>query len=219
MRRSASLPTLYRRLRSRFARLEFLAGLLPGLGDSERNRLTTYLCLEGLGGWETFCREYFFSCVLLDARDAAGAKVTHARTGRKLDEKRVLLLAIWASGNPSFRPKAGRSIQPRDEPDWKSPGIMKRLAGKLAFSNQTKIDNAFGVQTTAFSHFFMVRNFYAHKDEVTASKIRRLAKTEYLVPRLVHPTNLVSTILPRESDTLMAQWLADIRSVAKLMCI
>jgi hypothetical protein len=218
MRRSDHLPTLYGRVRARLVRLELLAARLPYLDEFERSRLTTYLSIEGLSAWETFCREYFLSCVLLNARDGAGATITHARTGRHLSERRVLLLAIWASGNASFRPKGGRPIQPRDEPDWKSPGIMKRLAGKLAFSNRAKIDNAFGVRTTAFSHFFMVRNFYAHKDEVTANKIKRLAKTEYLIPRLGHPTSLVSTILPSQTDTLMAQWLADIREVAKLMC-
>lgn len=218
MRRSSDLLRLYEQLRGRIGRLQAIERALPALPAAERHRQTGYVTIEAVSVWSSFCREFVLSCLLTRAKSMSGRSVTHRLSSTPLTERDALVESIRAAKNPAFAPSPTAKISPADEPDWKAPHALSRIAVSLSLSNIAEIQKAFSRASAAFTDLPTLRNFYAHKDKGTYVKIARLATTKYKTASLDSPTTLLTNVLPSRSDTLLAEWLADIRAVSADMC-
>lgn len=211
MRRSQRLELLVRQLDRRLGRLLALAREEENRTSPKSRRLVSYVAIEAVSAWNTFCREYYLACVLLEPFTRSHTKVVHNASGTILNERTALIEAIRRNHKPRFNPDVNAAISSRDEPDWKSKGVLLKLSGSLQFSNHGQIVNAFSYRTTALSDLPSVRNFFAHRDRNAAERIRELARYRYNTPYLSHPAELINSILTARTDTLLAQWISDFR--------
>lgn len=217
MRRSRRLKTLEKQLDRRLVRLLSLARSQENSDSPQARHLVSYVTIEMLSAWGTFCREYYLACTLLSPVTRSRSRVSHGAIGTIVDERTALIEAIRRTHKPRFNPSTGSTISARDEPDWKSKGVLLRLSASLQFSNQSAITNAFSYRTSALSDLPTVRNFFAHKDAASAGRVGRLARFRYNATNLAHPAELVNSILAPRTDTLLAQWIYDFRYLARAL--
>jgi hypothetical protein len=217
MRRARRLKTLGKALGERLDHLQLLLTPYAGRLDAEASRMASFVLVNCVAGWGLFAREYFFSCALLSPELKNGDRVRYS-SPLIADEREALIEAIRAAKNPQFSPAAGVNLKPRDEPDWLAKDTLSKISTRLGFSHDIRLANALAYQTSFFPEAVTVRNFYAHRGKESADKIRNLARRTYYKPRLGHPTEFVNTILPRRTDTLINEWIADLRIISGSLC-
>ena len=214
MRRHRLLQVLVNRQIQRLGRLEALARAIPVMlvdRPDEAYRQVSYIAVDATGSWSTFIREYFLACLIYTARRTNGAVVTHRLSGAISSEDVALLAAIRAGRNPRFNLAPGRRITPFDEPNWKKARVILTIAQDLLFSNYNEIFKAMSYHTSSLTDFITVRNFFAHKSAESARDVSVLARTVYLQPNISHPAEFVGSILPTRTDSLLSDWLAELR--------
>jgi hypothetical protein len=217
MRRTKRLKALSDAFGDRLDRLASLVQPLAGLDGPRVNRLVSYVVIDSVGSWALFAREYYLSCALLGPRLRSKARVTYG-LAPIAGERDAIIQAIRATKNPSFAPAASVKIKPRDEPDWLAKNTLSKISTVLSFSHDARITAALSQPTTFFSQAITVRNFFAHRSKESADKIRTLSLHQYLYPHLRHPTEFVNGILPSRTDTILNEWLADLKDISRALC-
>jgi hypothetical protein len=84
-------------------------------------------------------------------------------------------------------------------------------------SNLVSIQNAFAYQTTAFDDLRTVRNFFAHRNEETASKVVAVARKNGISPWF-RPADAICSRAFSRPQSLVADWLDDIRVAIEALC-
>lgn len=193
----------------------------------ERDRLCAHAVIETANLWDQFCRSYYLSAVY-GAIDTTGQPLC---TGH--DRHRSYSSAIDNAVkvvNPSFharRTSAGRpQWTQRDEPDWKSRSVFRRIMQSVNPSNMPAITLAMGVTTRAFDVLPPMRNYFAHRGEDTGIKSRALSRTLIRTLSLTDtsghtPAERASEVLlayrPSHSSTLLEELIADVRTVVSFL--
>lgn len=93
--------------------------------------------------------------------------------------------------------------------DWKDPDTFKRKIAALGASNLPHVDVAISHAPKTLDHLAQTRNFFAHKSEKSAKNAKRLAR-KYGVARDQHPMTTLWSVMPRGTEPLLLQWLADL---------
>lgn len=217
MRRTKRLRALSSTLEARLNRVSSV--LAPHIGnlDVVAARAVGFATVECVGAWGLFAREYFLSCALLSPALRSGQTVAYAGPFLS-DERAALIAAIRAAKDPRFSPNPSVQLKPRDEPDWLSKTTLVRISTHLQFSHDTKLNNALSRQSTFFPEAITVRNFFAHRSKESADKIKNLARRSYRYQNLNHPVEFVNTILPGRTDTLLNEWLSDVKAIGHALC-
>lgn len=218
MRAVHSLPRLAEQCEGRLAQLHGLVDVLPTVPAGDDDRVVAYATIEALNLWASFSRAMYLSCVF-SARRANGKRVLLGKHKHITSAPQAIDFAIktlkhrlWKSRRPPWRWS--------DEPKWYDPSALTRLSPALALSNVSQIQAAFGVSTTVFRHLPTLRNFYAHRGEDTATKVRALIADDF--PSLgftsrTTPTEFLCTRLPGRPQNLLADWIDDLRQVVSLL--
>lgn len=216
MRRSRKLEKLADQISRRTGRLSALAGESLARTDAAAYRTVSYITVEAMTAWDTFCREYFLSCAYLTPQSASGSVVSHTQTG-VVDEATAVIRALLVL-NPQFKVPPSGKIDPRREPDWRRKDVILALVGGFGFSNATTITSALSYPTTFFDELPTVRNFFAHRDAVTANQVGTIAYKKYGITKIQHPVEFVNDVLPSKSDSLIREWLSDMSSIGVDLC-
>jgi hypothetical protein len=213
MRRQTCLYRLNRSLQKRINRLEAIAGPVVGKDGSDIDRAVSFTLVELMTSWSNFVREFYLSCATLAPKTISGSRVTHSKTGLN-NERDALIFAIAVlKAKTITKPR----IAPLDEPTWREKRALATLSQNLGLSNNTAIVNALSYSTTFFDHAHTVRNFYAHRSEGTVVRVLDLALRDYGL-RISHPHALMNKIHPGRTDTILQEWLSDVRVIANTMC-
>jgi hypothetical protein len=208
---------LHERVDGRLSRLSSLTLPVSGQLEPSARRVIAYSVMECASTWSGFAREYYLSCALLSPWISGGHRVTYP--GRPITSERdALIEAIRAAKRPGFNPGPSVKIKPRDEPDWLSKATLSKISGHLGFSHDTKISNALSYQSTFFSHAVPTRNFFAHRGKDSSEKVLNIAKQTYLSP-VTCAEEFVNTILVGRTDTLISEWIADVRNITQALCV
>jgi hypothetical protein len=212
MRRTRRLKKLSRCVEERVDQLSAL--LQPHVGSTTpaAARIVAHASIECVSAWGLFAREYYLSCALLDPELKSGQTVTYPGLQFK-DERTAMIAAIRATKNPAFAPGPAVKLKPRDEPDWLSKVTLSKISTKIGFSHDVKVTNALSVQATFFSQGITTRNFFAHRAKESADKVRNAAAQSYNGTVVKHPVEFVNVILPGKTDTLLNEWLAEIKII------
>ena len=218
MRKLTCLARLNRMFDARIRRLEFIAASAARRSDSSVDRLIAFVTIEALTTWSNFSREFYLSCALLSPKTISGRRVSHTTSGIS-NERQALLRSIQVL-KPNRYNEAARSVQiaRRDEPTWHEKLSLPRMAQDLNLSNQAFIVAGLSYPTTFFNDLPVVRNFYAHRSYGSAQRVQELARRNYGIRNLLHPTTLLNHTLIGSTQTLILEWLGDMRAITDTLC-
>jgi hypothetical protein len=132
-------------------------------------------------------------------------------------EREALIAAIRAAKNPTFAPGPSVKIKPRDEPDWLSKSTLIKISTNLQFSHETTLIGALSIQTSFFPQAITARNFFAHRARESEDKVRRLGVSSYS-HSIHHTVELINVVLPGRTDTLLNEWIAEVKLIGGAMC-
>lgn len=206
------LPRLTRLAHKRLIYLSGLVQTIPILDWQEADRILSFAAIETLNLWSEFIRSYYLSCIF-GAEKGDGTKVkTAVRVGR------TVATAIDFSVRklrPSLRHRP--PWRRRDEPTWYEPETLIVLSRELGCSNFKEITAAFSYPTRAFADLPKFRNFFAHRNEETARKAVERAIFYGLSPKL-RPGEILASIAPGRPQSVLDDWIDDLREIAALLC-
>lgn len=212
MRKSRSLQRLQSAFNYRVVRLERVAR------EVSDDKASAYVAIEALNAWASFARQFYLSCTWLQAITIKGLRATPGG-GAFADERQALLFAIQRlKPNVSARAAAGAKIDARYEPNWHSKDTIIQLSSTLALSNDSSVVAAFSYPTRFFDDAPVVRNFFAHRNMGTADKVRRLARQPPYLLTAETAHDFVRSLLPGRPQTVVAEWLEDLRLVSDEIC-
>jgi hypothetical protein len=118
---------------------------------------------------------------------------------------------------PKAQPNTAGVWHRRDEPTWHDPNILMTLCGNVGCSIQPQISAAFSLNQNVFKDLPVFRNFFAHRNGQTSEAARNIAPN-YTLPSNLSPTELLLSVGPGASSSVMIEWLAEIKITAEFLC-
>ena len=204
MTQSGELATLRRCGTKRALRLRSLVDTCrPPIHDAD-DRTIAFVAIEALNLWAAFVRSFYLSCVH-NARRESGGRVSVSVAGLQNNVAAIAFSKTIA--------KATR----RGEPIWHEPGTLSKLLGAAGASNISQVHAAISYQPYVFKALPTIRNFFAHRNVVTAQKVTGVARDIGLNIRL-RPSDLVCSILPGRPQNVLADWIDDLRNTIEIAC-
>lgn len=205
------LKTLYERGAARAAKLRALS--LKGVAQSfvERDRMFCYVVIESHNLWTEFCRAFILSCVDRPY-SIQGNMVTLSNTRIRSQSD-----ALHAATKCAFGKKARAPKTRRDEPSWHESRLFLQVCREMGCSNLPTIQGALSTGTSVFGDLPKVRHFFAHRNDETKSRARDVS-LRYALPRLPHPTLILSLAAPQRPQPLIVDWLDDLTTTMELLC-
>lgn len=199
-----SLPALDVAFSRRLLRLQALANDAQTLADEHKRRHGSYIAIELYNAWAGFARCAYLS-IMCGARTASGVLARPA-SGTLATHDAALEAAIrFVQTNPNNH----------KEPHWFDPATFTRLAQHFSVTNLASVTSAFGYPTAFFKLAPTFRNFHAHKNEGTATKVERIRLA--LFPGGPHcPSRLMIDVIRPTSPSLAIEWIHDVRSISTL---
>jgi hypothetical protein len=222
MRPASDLRRLQASALKHLARLRNLVDLsvlqLSTKGISARERMvarqTLAVCtIELLNLWSNFARSYFLSCVLRPKRVKRG-RITHGN--RAVVTFQDAVRTATRLHKPSKVPSVG-PVSRRDEPTWHDPHVFLTSCSALSCSHGTDIAAAFSAGTRVLIDLPIVRNFFAHRNETSASAALAVAAS-YAIPGRPHPIDILTLAPAGRPFPLLIEWIDDVRVLVELLC-
>lgn len=211
MRPCHKLPHLALMYEERINRLVAVLAASAATPSNRRLEAASFVTLEAVNAWEMFVRSYCLS-IIMGARSASGALAVATRQ-RGADPEASLRI-VFSVANPG---KAiPTNVTHRDEPDWYDRQVLIMLSSHLAFSNASSVGAALRLPEADFRDMRTMRNFFAHKSESTADKVRRLSRRRGLL-NLRSPHFAVLQPLAPARRSLAEQFLKASVQAAKIL--
>jgi len=203
------LSRLEHRTRKRLASFRAAAAGLVSLDQPVADQLASFLSIEATNLWAEFTRSYFVLALA----------VTMTTTGQRIHTRFPPGTSITTAlaQMPQVLKRRTQAPMRRDEPTWHSRREFLRTITLAGVTNSEQIAAALSLPSRVIDHLPTVRNFYAHRNEDTVLKVRRLA-LRYALPQMDHPTNLVRTRVTGRPSTILEEWLAELDTVIAAMC-
>jgi hypothetical protein len=215
MRRSRHLAELYERTGKRLLVLRQLVdSCRPPIGSYE-DRTLAYVTIEAVNLIRAFHRAYYLSCAR-SAKAASGAMVLPAR-GPYANSESALDRAVRFLKPDLNTRSPGTVWRMQEEPAWNETNPLLKLSSELALSNDAQIQSAFSYSTRAYRDLPVMRNFFAHRSDVTAIKAKNIARS-YGLPGTMHPSTIVRSTRRGRPQSIMSDWLDDVRHTSFLLC-
>jgi hypothetical protein len=212
MRRARTLRKLRLTLKGRLYRLERRLKNASALtNNTDRDVAVAYVAIEALNAWALFSRSFYLSCAF------------GARTERK---KGVTITVSPAADHLGLavtqykklaKPNAAGAWHRRDEPAWHDPNVLMTVCSNLGCSIQTAVENSFTLRQNVFKDLPVFRNFFAHRSEGTCRAARDIAP-RYTLPSSLTPTDILISVSPGSSTSVLLGWLDEIAITAEFMC-
>lgn len=210
MKRQASLAHLQQRVLKRFAALRPLVVDALAASPRGRVRLLTFVTVDLHNTCSAFLRSYFLSSAT-SAWLSNGMRITNPyafRTQRDALTFAVKLVNSKQGGNgPWLR---------HQEPAWHRSGLFLRILNAAGCSNAAGVNAAWSVGTNALTDLTTARNYFAHRNDQTATYLRALG-TAYGVPSPQPPDVLLTTHGTGRPQSVLEDWFDDLETVFTLM--
>jgi hypothetical protein len=100
------------------------------------------------------------------------------------------------------------TINRKDEPTIRNPKETEKILSACQVSNLAALQNSLAFNFPIFRDLATIRNFYAHRNEDTAWKVRNKARAMGLL-NISHPDELVRTIVSGRPVAVFEDWLVE----------
>jgi hypothetical protein len=214
MRRFTCLTRMNKAFGGRLNQLDQIAQSVSDTRGHDADRAVAFVTIEAMTAWSNFAREFYLACAFLRPKTISGKRVHHANPSIN-DEREALIHSIAVlKGKTITAPR----ILPRDEPAWHEKRALSALSKSMTFSNNQSIIDGLSYETTFFDQAPTIRNFFAHRSLGTASKVTDIAARRYGLSNVDHATDLINVIFTGRTQTVVQEWLGDIRQIGATMC-
>lgn len=171
--------------------------------------VVAHVAIEALNAWALFSRSYYLSCVL----GAVTERKKYVSTMPTADPLGAAITCI----NSRARPNALGRWHRRDEPAWHDPNVLMRVCLNVGCSIQVQIGQAFSLSQNVFNDLPVFRNFFAHRNGDTSQAARNIA-ARYTLPSHLSPTDLLLSVSPGATETVIVDWLSEMLITAEFLC-
>lgn len=210
MRRCKRLRRLRKTFFRRVDRLERrIMAVASFASHNDRDVITAYVTIEALNAWALFSRSFYLSC-------AMGALTERKKYITATQNNDPLGTAIMCINNKA-RPKTSGVWSRRDEPTWHDPNVLMKVCQNLGCSNHQEVTSAFSLGQKAFTNLPVFRNFFAHRNEQTSTAVRNIAP-QYMLPTYLAPTDLLMSVGPGATQSVILESLTEIKITAEFLC-
>lgn len=169
-----------------------------------------FVTIESLNLWAEFAREYFRCALHHDVTRGGHVLSTRFPRGTPMD---AALKQIPAA----LRRTPGGILTRLHEPAWHARKHFLKTMRLAKLSLLAQVEGALAMPTRFTEHLQILRNFYSHRNEETARKVRSLGPT-YAMLRFTHPTDFVLGVEPGRPVSVLEDWLAEMELVVDAMC-
>lgn len=188
------------RIRSK-VRLVQLVDSVNASHTSHLREADTYVskaCIESVNIWTNFSRSLYLSCALRCTTNS-GQKIA-PETHSFASKADALLYA---------QQLVGRRGRGRNEPVWHDEANLRKLFQALRLQNMQSLSASQSTSSNCLKVLPTIRNFYAHRNEETANKAKRvLLRAGYTYTG--HPTTTILQRLPGNPNIFMCELLLDL---------
>lgn len=192
-------------------RLADLESMTPGsrvLGSKQLDRTCAFVCIELLNCWVNFSRSlYFSSC--FHAKDLNGTRIQTSKQLRRFADAQ-----FFAAQRFTQRQLIVGRIDHRTEPNWVSKDTVNILLSEIGASNSVAVASALTFPNRVLIDLATVRNFYAHRNSQTASKVGKLG-VNYGMRSGVAATDLCIAYAPGRPQSVVRDWIAELRTISE----
>jgi hypothetical protein len=168
--------------------------------------MVSYITIELVNLWAEFCRAYYLSTAM-HAKRLVGGPVTHAQASIQLKDDAIRFACTTA--DPRLAGKPGPFTR-WDEPAWHDVPVFRRLMTALSPSSLNNIYAALSQPVRVLPDIITFRNFFAHRSENTATKVRRLAR-RYRLQTDQHPVDTLASYPPGRPQPLLVDFVDEMR--------
>jgi hypothetical protein len=221
MHTERTLAVLDSRLESRLSRLKYLYRSSGTAYTPEVGRMLAYIVMETMNCWVLFSRSFIVSSAL-GARTRNNGNVT-SMFNRRSSANDVIIQATFTESPWLGRRGRPTQIDRRQEPAWHDPAVIMRLSSALLLSNDSTITQALSLGATFARDLPPIRNYFAHKNEDSAERVRRIGR-QYGISayagsslRKKTPALVITSSAPGRPQSILADWLDELETTASLI--
>lgn len=189
----------------RCIKLQILGARASSPVDGPDAVTVSHVTIELVNLWAEFCRAYFLSCAL--RAKGPGGRVAHAQPSIRTPEDAITFAVHIAT--PRLRSNPGPFTR-YNEPPWHDAALFRQIMAALSPSILPRVDAALSQPVRVLPDVVTFRNFFAHRNEETATKVRSLARN-YRLPTNRHPVETLISYPPGRPDPLLVDFASEIR--------
>jgi hypothetical protein len=184
----------------------------------ERETGVTHCVLELHNCWYSISRSLYLSSAFR-ARDGNGARITLAHVPQATSMDDALGHAIGRA-KPRLFSRRSPPWTWSDEPSWSKAKVLLDSLDELGASNLPTVTAALSLPGATIDNLGPFRNFFAHRGEDTARKLRPLLSRYAISPTLRATEALAmraSGPQGQRPQPLLVDWIDDVRNVVALI--
>jgi hypothetical protein len=206
MHATSDLAKLYHAVRRRLLRIEVLYHSLSNRPMEDRSMVLASSVIELDNTILCGLREFTVSS-LRRARTLSYHRISTNRAFAAAGEISAFILSVV---NPvKYQNMKSPAVVGREyEPTVRDPKDTQKVLSTCAASNISSVQNALALNFGLFRDIATIRNFYAHRNEDTAKKVRTKARSMG-VPAAHHPDDLVLASPPGRPGSILQDWIGE----------
>jgi hypothetical protein len=213
MNRCKNLLKLRKTLAARLDRLERKLAIAQKTAPHERDPIVAYVAIETLNAWAQFSKAFYLSCVI-NAKSESRLAVTVIPSGMSAND--ALGMAILRFKKHATPNSVGQWAR-RDEPAWHDPNVLLEICKITNCSLYTQMQAAFSLGQRVFNDLPVFRNFYGHRNRLSAEAARNIGPS-YLLPTTLRPSEMLLRSKPSAVTSVLVEWMAELRITSEFLC-
>lgn len=210
MRPVHDLERLHKSVRKRLNLIEAKLPTGPTVEALMHDRVVSFATIEAANAWASYSRALFLST----CRGAVTAARVKVETNKSFaTDTDALRFAAQLYKNYTLNPAV--PLTHRDEPNWFDPNVLLKCLDSAGASNFLDVGAALSFQGHVLKDLPTIRNFYAHRAENTARKVKTIA-VALGVPADRHPTEVCLAFPANKSISVLRMYLRELQLLAEL---
>jgi len=207
MRSFTDFLKLRRAIYHRLVRLQVLLASCGAHGANLQNPIVS-TCIIELDNLVVGGLRAFMVGTLFQGRTATGNRVLVTKSFSSEGEIGAYVLSLLNIVKYNRLGKPPNVVR-REEQTIRDPKDVEKILIACSASNLGAFQTALSLNASVFRDLATVRNFYAHRNEDTFTKVRRQART-YGFPLIKHADEFVRHSLPSRPVRVIDDWFAEL---------
>lgn len=213
MNRCKNLLKLRTTFAARLERLERKLAVAKTATPHERDPIVAYVTIETLNAWAQFSKAFYLSCVI-NAKTESRSRITIVPSG--MSENDAIGMAIQRFKKHATPNSLGQWAR-RDEPAWHDPNVLLEICKATNCSLYTQMQAAFSLGQRVFNDLPVFRNFYAHRNRLSAGAAQNIGPV-YLLPTSLRPSEMLLRSKPAAVTSILVEWMNELRITSEFLC-